>query len=648
METEHDSAVVELTTFIELLSDIAILVRRSDGRLVGTNEAAIAAYGYTRDELLSLTIHNLRAPETLAQATAQMAQADADGLRFETIHLRKGGERFRVEVNSRGALHNGSRVLLSVVRDVSEKYRLLQALKEIEQRNRDEFQRNEDRLKFFKTAIDQAPLAAYWLDSTGRCIYVNDSACRMLGYSRDELLQLRIIDIARGSDELWQNIFESIKTRGSITLQSRHYRKDGEIVDVEITSFYLKYGDTDYSIGFASDISERLRAERERDQLQCRFNQAQKMESVGRLAGGVAHDFNNVLTIIQLSTQYILEHVTAEVPFYEDLTHIEKATRRAADLTRQLLTFARKQAIAPRVLNLNDTVEGLISMLGRLLGEDLELEWQPQPDVWPVSIDPSQLDQLLANLCVNARDAISDVGNVVIRTGNRSIDAVASAANPVFTVGDFVEISVSDDGCGMDAEMLSSIFDPFFSTKPEGKGTGLGLATVYGIVKQNGGFIDVSSEVGRGTTFSIYLPRFMGKCTSNQVPLPSPGMSVAAETILVVEDEPAILAMVTRMLKRRGYTVLAAQTPFEAIRTVTDYSGEIHLLLTDVILPEMNGRELSKQLCGHRPRLLSLFMSGYTADIIARHGVLEPDVSFIQKPFSVEEILTKVREVLDA
>jgi len=265
-----------------------------------------------------------------------------------------------------------------------------------------------------------------------------------------------------------------------------------------------------------------------------------------------------------------------------------------------------------------------------------------------VSIDPSQLDQLLANLCVNARDAISDVGNVVIRTGNRSIDAVASAANPVFTVGDFVEISVSDDGCGMDAEMLSSIFDPFFSTKPEGKGTGLGLATVYGIVKQNRGFIDVSSEVGRGTTFSIYLPRFMGKCTSNQVPLPSPGMSVAAETILVVEDEPAILAMVTRMLKRQGYTVLAAQSPFEAIRIVTDYSGEIHLLLTDVILPEMNGRELSKQLCGHRPRLLSLFMSGYTADIIARHGVLEPNVSFIQKPFSVEEILTKVREVLDA
>jgi len=535
-----------------------------------------------------------------------------------------------------------------VVRDVSEKYRLVGALKEAENRDKAEFKRTEEWLRFFKTAIDQAPLAAYWLDSTGKCIYVNDSACRMLGYSRDELLQMRIIDIARGSDELWKSIFESIKTRGSITLQSRHYRKSGEIVDVEITSFYLNYGDIDYSIGFAADIRERLRAERERDQLQCRFNQAQKMESVGRLAGGVAHDFNNVLTIIQLSTQYILEHVTTEMPFYEDLTHIENATKRAADLTRQLLTFARKRAIVPRVLSLNDTIQGLIGMLGRLLGEDLKLEWQPHPDVWPVSIDPSQLDQLLANLCVNARDAISDVGNVVIRTGNRSMDTVASDTNSLFTAGDFVELSVSDDGCGMDAEMLTSIFDPFFSTKPEGKGTGLGLATVYGIVKQNGGFIDVSSEVGRGTTFTIYLPRFTGRSTGNPLPLPSPGMSVAAETILVVEDEPAILAMVTRTLKRRGYTVLAAQSPFEAIRIVTEYSGEIQLLLTDVILPEMNGRELSKQLCSHRPQLLSLFMSGYTADIIARHGVLEPNVSFIQKPFSVEEILAKVMEVLGA
>lgn len=642
-----DFARVGFEEFIDALPDIVLLIHPSDGRLLAANAAAVLAYQYTRDELLSLTVYDLRDPALSVQAGAEMARALSSGFRFETIHQRKDGQRFPVEVNSHAITLGRARVLMSVVRDTSERARMLEALREAQRLNREEHRRAEDRLKFFKTAIDQAPLGAYWLDSTGRCVYVNDAACRTLGYTRDELLQMRIIDIARGTEELWQSIFESIKTRGSLTRQSRHYRKDGEPVDVEIASFHLNYGDVDYSIGFATDIRERLRAAREREELQRRFNQAQKMESIGRLAGGIAHDFNNVLMVIQMTTQSLFDRAGAAAAFREDLAFVDSAIKRASALTRQLLTFARRQTIAPQVLNLNDAVTGLLGMLRALLGENLELEWHPQADLWHVSIDPSQIDQLLANLCVNARDAITDVGKVVIRTANRTIDTADCFANPGFAVGEFVELTVADNGCGMDAETLSSIFEPFFTTKPEGKGTGLGLATVYGIVKQNGGFIRVASAAGEGATFSIYLPSFRAGSPAAEQPPSSPRSSSATEHILVVEDEPAILAVLSRMLREAGYTVLAAQSPSEAIQMAAEHWGPIHLLLTDVVLPEMNGRELSKRLTVTRPELKCLFMSGYTADVIGHDGAVEQTVSCISKPFSFDELMTKIRSVLD-
>jgi PAS domain S-box-containing protein len=645
-EPPREPPLAGVATFIEHLADIVLLVDPSDGRILGANAVAESAYGYTKRELLSFSIRDLVVAETPSRVGEFMAQADASGHRFESQHQRKGGERFPVEVNSRGFTEGGRRVLISVIRDISEKHRMLAALKEAESKRLEEFERAEQRLRFFKTAIDRAPICAYWMDSAGRFVYVNDAASRTLGYTRDELLQMRIMDIARGSEALWVRIFDSIKTHGASTRQSRHYCKNGEAVDVEIHSFHLHYDGMDYSIGFALDIRQRLGAEREREVLLRQFNQAQKMESVGRLAGGIAHDFNNVLTVIQMSTEEMLQRVEA-APCREALAVIKDAGKRASALTRQLLTFARRQAIAPQVLDLNVTVEGMIGMLGPLLGENLELDWQPQPDLWSVSIDPSQFDQLLSNLCVNARDAITDVGRIVIRTGNRTIGAEECLANPGFAAGAFVELSVSDNGCGMDDATMSSIFEPFFTTKPEGKGTGLGLATVYGIVKQNGGFIGVSSVVGEGTTFSIYLPRVEGQAAACEVIPAAHSGKVRGETILVVEDEPGILKLVARVLQKEGYSVLAAQSPSEALAAVKKHDGPIHLLITDVIMPGMNGRDLSRLLGADRPSLKSLFMSGYAADVIAPQSAHEKAVAYIGKPFAIEDLLAKVRAVLD-
>jgi CheY-like chemotaxis protein len=367
---------------------------------------------------------------------------------------------------------------------------------------------------------------------------------------------------------------------------------------------------------------------------------------VGRLAGGVAHDFNNMLGVILGHTEMALEQVDPAQPLHAGLTEIRNAATRSADLTRQLLAFARKQTIAPQVLDLNETVAGMLTMLKRLIGEDIDLHWQMEADLWPVRVDPSQIDQILANLCVNARDAISGVGKLTIELGNRTFDEDFCAAHAGLVPGEYVLLAVSDDGCGMDKETLSHLFEPFFTTKGMGQGTGLGLATVYGIVKQNHGFIDVSSEPGRGTTFKIYLPRDVGKAgPARRESAPEPLLR-GQETILLVEDEPAILKMTKMMLERQNYTVLAARTPGEAIALAREHAGEIHLLVTDVVMPEMNGRDLAKNVMSLYPHVKRLFMSGHTANVIAHDSVLNEGMHFMQKPFSMKDLAVKVREAL--
>ena len=375
--------------------------------------------------------------------------------------------------------------------------------------------------------------------------------------------------------------------------------------------------------------------------------QARKMEAVGRLAGGVAHDFNNMLSVILGKTEMALEDIDPNQTLYADLEEIRTAAQRSADVTRQLLAFARKQTIAPKVINLNSTIESILKMLRRLIGENIDLIWLPNEEIWPVRIDPSQLAQILENLSVNARDAIADVGKLIIETGKTTFDEAYCADHSGFVPGDFVQLTVSDNGCGINQETLQNVFEPFYTTKDVGKGTGLGLATVYGIVKQNDGFINAYSEPDQGTIFRIYLPRYLAETEILEKKTSDTINPDGAETILLVEDEPSILRMTRMMLERMGYKVLGAGTPGGAIALAREYAGQIHLLMTDVVMPEMNGRDLAGNLLVLYPDLKRLFMSGYTANLIAQHGLLAEGVNFIQKPFSREQLGKKVRDALD-
>jgi CheY-like chemotaxis protein len=354
-----------------------------------------------------------------------------------------------------------------------------------------------------------------------------------------------------------------------------------------------------------------------------------------------------MLGVIFGHTEMALDDVDPASPLYTSLQAIQDAAERSAALTRQLLAFARKQTVAPKVIDINETVAGMLNMLRRLIGEDIDLVWRPGEDLPPVKVDPSQVDQILANLCVNARDAIVGQGKITIDTGVNTFDEAYCAEYPGFLPGEYLLLEVSDDGCGIDKKILSQIFEPFFTTKDQGKGTGLGLASVFGMVKQNDGFIHVESEPGQGTSIQIYLPKYAVKSADEPEKARELSTERGHETVLLVEDEPAILNMTTMMLTRLGYTVLAAATPGGAIQMALEYRGRIDLLMTDVIMPEMNGRELAGNLLSHYPELKRLFMSGYTADIIAHHGVLDEGVHFIQKPFSMKDLGGKVRATLD-
>jgi PAS domain S-box-containing protein len=400
-------------------------------------------------------------------------------------------------------------------------------------------------------------------------------------------------------------------------------------------------------VGTLSDITERMQAEEEKKSLQAQLQQAQKMDAIGQLAGGVAHDFNNMLGVILGHAEMAMDQVEPSQSLYADLEEIRKAATRSADITRQLLAFARRQTVAPKVIDLNETIEGMLKMLRRLIGEDVDLAWLPGSGLWPVKMDPSQIDQILANLCVNARAAITGVGKITVETGNRTFDEDYCDAHAGFISGNYVRISVSDSGCGMDQETLAHIFEPFFTTKGVGEGTGLGLAMVYGAVKQNNGFINAYSEPGQGTTFTLYLPRYADEARQLQREGTADRAVGGDETVLLVEDESIILKMTTTMLNLLGYTVLAAATPGDAIRLAGTHTGEIHLLLTDVIMPEMNGRDLAEKMLLLYPRLKCLFMSGYTSDVISRHGTLEEGVEFIQKPFTKKDLAIKVRMALE-
>lgn len=423
---------------------------------------------------------------------------------------------------------------------------------------------------------------------------------------------------------------------------------DDLIVDGEALSLYTEMAkDIAYALNFLQLGVDHESSEIKRKSLENQLIQAQRMESVGRLAGGVAHDYNNMLSVIIGYTEIAMGNVSDQDPLQEDLNEILKAARRSTEITRQLLAFARKQNIRPKALCLNDTVESMLKMLRRLIGEDINLSWKPGGGSNAVFMDPSQIDQILANLLVNARDAIGGVGNITIETKSISINEEYCADHPGFVCGKFMQLIVSDDGCGMNKEILNNLFEPFFTTKSMGKGTGLGLSMVYGIVKQNNGFINVYSEPEQGTTFRIYLPLHSADKIELENRDNAQSPSGRGETILIVEDEISILKLAQKILEAANYCVLTAGNPTKALEIAKEQGGNIHLLVTDVVMPEFNGRELANRMQDHCPNLKVLFMSGYTANVIAHHGILDTGVNFIQKPFSKKEILTHVRNVLD-
>jgi PAS domain S-box-containing protein len=517
------------------------------------------------------------------------------------------------------------------------------AAQDITERKVSEARLIESEIRF--KALHDASFGGIVIHDNGLILECNHGLSEITGYSREELTDMDgLFLIAPSSREF---VLNNIISGYEIPYEAIGLRKNGEEYPVRLQGKNIPYKGKKVSVTEFRDISDDKHAEAERERLQEQLTQARKMESVGRLAGGVAHDFNNMLGVILGHTELIQENLDPSQQLYAELDQIRKAAERSTNLTRQLLAFARKQTIAPRVLDLNDAVTGMLNMVRRLIGEDLDLVWRPAANLWPVNIDPSQIDQILANLCINARDAISGIGKITIETDRILFDEMYCKSHRGYVPGEYVQLSISDNGCGMDKDTLAHIYEPFFTTKEQGKGTGLGLATVYGIVKQNNGFINVYSELGQGTTFKIFLRRYTDEAELAQTTGLEQPVLCGRETILLVEDEPAILAMTKVMLERLGYTVIPADTPGEAMRLAESHKGQLHAILTDVVMPEMNGQKLVKRVTQLCPHIKTLFMSGYTADVIAHHGVLDEGVNFIEKPFSRKTLAAKIREVLD-
>jgi PAS domain S-box-containing protein len=613
-------------------SPIAIAISTFvDGRFIDLNDSYLEMSGYRREEIVGHTAIELQ------------TWADPDGREKVVRTLRDERSIRDMEVAFRtksGAIRD---LLLSVeLVDLGGETCILSMLHDITVRKQAEAALRASEERYRLITENTSDLIAV-LDSQSRVIYLSPSHRQALGVDPDTLVGTRWMDQIHPDDRAFVNLlWEKLLTDGMASATFRHRHADGSWRWLESSATVTTSQKPPYIVTVARDVTERKR-------LEAQFQQAQKMEGIGRLAGGVAHDFNNLLTVMTGYGEMAREMLPTADPVREDLDELLKAAERATDLTRQLLAFARKQAIEPRVLNLNDLILDTGRLLRRLIGEDIELVTHPAPDLGLVRVDPGQIEQVLVNLAINARDAMPGGGKLTIETRNAALDDLYAQQRLETSAGAYVLLAISDTGVGMDAEVQSHLFEPFFTTKAAGKGTGLGLATCYGIVKQHGGAIGVYSEVDQGTTFKIYLPRAVAPLRDSPRREGVEGLPRGAETVLLVEDEVSVRALAARVLRAQGYTVLEAADGDEALALARELGGAtIDLLLTDVIMPQTGGRALADRLVALLPSVKVLYMSGYTDDAIVHHGRLEPGIAFLHKPFSPAGLARKVREVLDA
>jgi two-component system cell cycle sensor histidine kinase/response regulator CckA len=630
--------LAEREELFRLISENAadmIAVVDMDGQRIFNSDAYQKILGYSSEELKNSSSMDQIHPEDRERVKAAAAEARRTGIgkNLEYRIRHKNGTWLVLESTSSviGDSAGVPEKLVIVNRDITARKQASEALRLSE--------------VSFRSVIENAPYGIYRAQASGKLLLANPALQEMLGYeSQAELLQLNLttdVYLDPLEHKRVNEIFTNQKEFTDVQVDWR--RKDGTPIKARCTGWFVKPagGGAAYFEVFAEDVTEKWLLERQ-------LRMAQKMEAVGRLSGGIAHDFNNLLGVIIGYSQVLKRTLPPGTAFLEHAEEIEKAGQRAASLTRQLLAFSRQQVLAPAVLNLNSLLSEMEKMLPRLIGEDIEIVLALDPAISSVKADQGQLEQVIMNLAVNARDAMPDGGKVVITTTNVALDEAWTRLHPGSKVGDYVMLAVADTGTGIDSETLAHIFEPFFTTKERGKGTGLGLATVYGVVKQSGGYVWVESAPGKGASFQIYLPRIEEAVSVAEPVAPIVEAFRGAETILLVEDADALRKLTHMLLEQHGYRVLVAANGAAALQLVEEKPERINLLLTDVIMPGLNGRALAERLQLRQAGLKVLYMSGYTDDAIVDHGVLGAGTHLLHKPFSEENLIHKVREVLDA
>ena len=608
-----------------------VIISDFDGNFKEANDAFLLMLGYCRDDMMAgqLNWEVISPLDRLVPDTEDRAQLRATGflpLR-ERVYVHKDGRHIAALVGS--AALQGTTECISYVTDISARKAAEASLKASEGQ--------------YRALFEQSPLPKFLFDrETLRFLAVNDAAVHSYGYSRLELLGMSLRDIQSPEDAPAQagNI-EGPMGGATNAGMRQHARKDGSIIDVEMTVQPFVRDGRPCVLAIALDVTERNR-------LEARVRQSQKLEAIGSLAGGVAHDFNNLLSVVLSYSEMLAASLKPGDPMRDDLEQITGAGQRAAELTRQLLAFSRQQVLQPKTLDLSVVVAGLEKLLGRLVGADIELSVVGSSGLGTVLADPGQLEQVLMNLAANARDAMPQGGKLTIETAVVELDAEYAANHIDVVPGSYIMLAVTDTGAGIDAVTRERMFEPFFTTKERGKGTGLGLSTVFGIVRQSGGHIWVYSEPGVGTTIKVYLPRVGGRVSEATLGITQPRMPQGSETILLVEDEEPVRTLVRTILTRNGYRVLEAISGGDALLICEQHNATIHLLLTDVVMPKMSGRQLAERLASLRPEMRVLYMSGYTDDTVFRHGVLDSDVLFIPKPITPEALAQRVREALES